>query len=166
MSILPRIGLSLIRGVSLRALPIAAVGSLSLLALAPADWFLRVASIEILETHAGKAVVIQVRSVWPGDVLQVQWAAQVDSIEVGADGHAFGVTVCSGSGSSTVRDDDFQIVHMPLSDWVNDPECSPEPGLAHIAHASWRFRILGFTKEATQRSPAFTLSDRTIQVRS
>jgi hypothetical protein len=140
---------------SVVAAAIAAPLALSTVALAPAEWFLAVHSIRIVETQDGSIAVIQARSIWPGDSLSVNWTAQIDRLETDVDGEVIGRTVCGGYGVNIIRDDDFEIIRMPLADWVDDPTCSPEPGIPHVAHASWTFRVLGFTKTATQRSAAF-----------
>jgi hypothetical protein len=132
--------------------------------LAPAEWFLNVHSIQVVQSDEGKAIVIQARTVWPGDVLAVQWTAQVERIAVDAAGQATGATICSGEGRASVRDDAYEVVRMPLADWVGDPLCDPDPGKPHIAQASWSFEVLGFTKTASKRSAVFTLMDRTVRL--
>lgn len=151
---------------NLLAIPIAAGLAFALLWLAPAEWFLRVHSIQIVQTSTGRAMVIQARTTWPRKALTVQWVAQVDKIVVDSGGQVTGSTVCSGHGHATIRDDAFEVVRMPLADWVGDPTCAPELAEVHIAHASWTFDVLGFPKTATARSAAFTLGDFNIPVRT
>jgi hypothetical protein len=132
--------------------------------LAPAEWFLNVHSIQVVQSDEGKAIVIQARTVWPGDAIAVTWTAQVDRIAVGSDGQAVGATICSGEGRATIRDDAYEVVRMPLADWVGDPLCDPDIGKPHIAQASWSFEVLGVTKTASKRSAVFTLMDRTVRL--
>jgi len=131
---------------------------------APAEWFLKVHSIQVIQSDEGKTIVIQARTVWPGDALRVHWTAQVDRILLDPLGKATGATVCAGDGFATIRDDAYEVVRMPLADWVGDPFCNPDAGEPHVAQASWSFDILGVTKTASTRSAAFTLVDRTIRL--
>jgi len=131
---------------------------------APAEWFLRVHSIQVIQSDEGKTIVIQARTVWPGDALRVNWNAQVERIVLDPVGQAVGATVCAGDGFATIRDDAYEVVRMPLADWVGDPFCNPDIGEPHVAQASWSFEILGVTKTASTRSAAFTLVDRTIRL--
>ena len=151
---------------NLMAIPIAAALAFTLLLIAPAEWFLRVHSIQIVQTSTGRTVVIQARTTWPRRALTVEWVAQVDKIMVDEIGQVTGSTVCAGHGHATIRDDDFEVVRMPLADWIGDPTCAPEPAEVHIAHASWSFHVLGFPKTARARSAAFTLGDYNIPVRT
>lgn len=134
------------------------------LLMAPADWFLRVHSIQVVPTPDGSAIVIQARTVWPGDALQVQWAASIETIKEEANGEAIGRLVCAGHGVSTIRDDRYAVVRMPLADWVGDPTCAPHAGEPHFAEATWRFSVFGVTKTASKRSAAFTLVDPAVRV--
>lgn len=146
-------------GRSLMALPAALALAFILLAAAPASWFLQIHSIRIVQTDDGRVAVIQARTVWPGKALRVTWAAQIDRLSLSDAGHKTGATVCAGAGQSTIRDDDFEIVKMPLADWVGDPSCDLARGVPHVAHASWAFTVLGLTKTATHRSAAFVQHD-------
>ncbi|WP_333832847.1 hypothetical protein [Rubrimonas sp.] len=143
---------------------IAGMITVAVLYVAPAEWFLKIHSIQVIQSDEGKTIVIQARTVWPGDALSVQWNAQVDRIVLDPAGKAFGATVCAGEGFATIRDDVYEVVRMPLADWVGDPFCNPDIGEPHVAQASWSFDILGVTKTASTRSAAFTLVDRTIRL--
>jgi hypothetical protein len=134
------------------------------LLIAPAEWFLRVHSIQVVQTEGGSAMVIQARTVWPGDALQVQWAASIEKIAEDEGGRAVGRLVCAGHGVSSIRDDSYAVVRMPLADWVGDPTCAPAPGEPHFAEATWQFSVLGVTKTASKRSAAFTLVNTTVRV--
>jgi hypothetical protein len=134
------------------------------MALAPAEWFLNVHSIQVVQSDEGKALVIQARTVWPGDAIAVRWTAQVERLAVDGAGNAIGATICSGEGYASIRDDAYEVVRMPLADWVGDPHCDPAVGKPHIAQASWSFVVLGFTKTASKRSAVFTLMDRTVRL--
>lgn len=140
---------------SLMALPAALALVVTFLAVAPAGWFLNVHSIHIVQTDDGRMALIQARTIWPRDVLPVVWSAQIDRLTQAEDGRAVGTTVCSGQGRTTIRDDDFEIIKMPLRDWLGDPSCAIAVGLPHVAHARWSFTVLGFTKTASQSSAPF-----------
>ncbi|TVQ56458.1 MAG: hypothetical protein EA355_06680 [Rhodobacteraceae bacterium] len=142
----------------IRAAILALLTAGAALLVAPADWFLRVHSIQVVQTADGSAMVIQARTVWPKDVLQVRWAASIETILVEDDGATVGRLVCAGHGVSTIRDTHYAVVRMPLADWVGDPNCAPPVGEPHFAEATWRFSIFGVTKTASKRSAAFTLA--------
>lgn len=147
---------------SLMALPAALALVIAFLALAPASWFLKVHSIQIVQSDDGRIALIQARTIWPREALPVIWTAQIDRLTRAEDGRTVGATVCSGQGRATIRDDDFEIIKMPLHDWVGDPSCALESGIPHVAHASWSFVVLGFTKTATHRSSAFVQRAREV----
>lgn len=152
------------RSQHLHALPIAAALAVGLLLAAPAEWFLRIDAIQVVQTERGKVVVVQARKVWPAGEMEISWSAQVDRIAVPDDGGTRGETVCSGEGRATIRDDSPGFLPMPLADWVGDPGCDPAAGELHIAHAHWSFRLFGLTKTGTHRSEAFAPALRPVRI--
>jgi hypothetical protein len=135
---------------------IAVAAILAAAALAPARLFLDFRSVQLAGAADGRVALILDRRVRLGEALSVEWSASVDSL---ADGAPRTVCAAAGAGAS-VRDDAYEMLFLPIDDWVGDESCTLHPGSPYAARFTYRFSVLGFEKALSRRSAVFMPAGR------
>ena len=127
------------------------------LGAAPGSWFLRIERFELYDgSDTGPMAVVE-RSIWPHRPLPVDWTASVEEIRATDHGSTEAWLVCTGHGRGAVGVTAHEHLHVPVADWIADPDCVLNPGKIYTLSAVWTFSILGVPKTVTARTEAMRL---------
>jgi len=128
------------------------------LGAAPGSWFLHIERFELYDGgDAGPMAVVE-RSIWPYRPLPVDWTASVEEIRATDHGSTESWLVCSGHGRGAVGVTAHEHLHVPIADWIADPDCVLNPGRIYTLSAVWTFSLVGFPKTVTARTEAMRLA--------